>query len=150
MVAVLLALGCGGRIEGERVDGEEGYVVFDYVVPEGTTGDIAFDSLTTTQLDVSSHHGTLNWAEIAVTAPGGSLAILDAIEGHAALGDHTLLASRADGPATTSMVLAVRYHGDLVPYFTDGHHIGIHWHAHFSKPVPKGGLSLQCRVGIAF
>ncbi len=147
--ALALALGCGGRIEGQRVEGEDGYVVFDSVIPGGASGAFEFDSLTTTDVDVSSEHGSINWATIEATSSGQNLGFLKDIEAYAQRGDKRRLASFTGGGAPVPEIeLVVAYKGDLVPYFTDGNHLAMHWKGHINGVVPKGGIAIRCRVGL--
>lgn len=148
-LVLVLAPACAGRIEGQRAEGEEGYVVFDSVIPGGASGAFEFDSLTTTDLDVSARQGSINWATIEATAPGQNLAFLQEIEGYAQRGDKRKLASfEGGGKPVVEVTLQVTYKGDIVPYFRDGTHLEMHWKGRIAGVVPKGGVAIRCRVGL--
>lgn len=151
LAAAVVGPGCGGRLDGTRAEGEEGYVVFDMVMPEGLSGEFEFDSITTTDLDVSGEKGSINWASLEATAPGQNLSFLNDVVATARRGDKKTLATLAPGsmPAGATYVeLKVDYHGDIVPYFSDGHHLETHWRGHIKGVVPKGGVAMRCRVGL--
>ena len=73
LAAAVVGPGCGGRLDGTRAEGEEGYVVFDMVMPEGLSGEFEFDSITTTDLDVSGEKGSINWASLEATRKGENM-----------------------------------------------------------------------------
>ncbi len=143
-VAVFSA-SCGGKVEGDT-----DYVFFDFVAPGGTTGAFAFESTTETERDVSSEHASLRAMTIETTTPGQNLAWLADIEGIAKKGDQPRFASQTKIGPVTKIALDIHFHGDIQPYFADGHHVVVHWNGHVNGVVPAGGVAIQCRVGLKF
>lgn len=146
-VLLLASTACGGRIAGDDVD----FVVTLQANPAST---FSFETKTVIDQDVSGHHATLTSVTLEVVGPNGqTLAFLADVQASAtAGGQRTELVTLTGAPAVTSAPLDIQYHGDLNPFFPDGHTIVVRWTGHLDPsygPLPAGGVQIRCRIGIS-
>jgi hypothetical protein len=151
MVVVAALFGCvaacGGRIEGADIE-------FDYTVQNVPGGLLAFETVTVTEQDVSSHHASLTSVTLEVVSPSGTtLAFLSDLQASASSGGATTqLVTLTTVPHSTTAPLDIVFHGDLQPFFPDGHTIRVRWKGHLAPsfgPLPSGGVTVRCRIGIS-
>jgi hypothetical protein len=152
-VALLAALfgcigGCGGRVEGDDIE-------FAYTVENAPGGVFSFETDTVVDQDVSSHHGYLTSVTLDVVSPAGAtLAFISHAEASAVVGTVTTeLVTLTHVAHVSSVPLDIVYHGDLLPFFPDGHTIRVKWTGLVDPtfgPLPKGGITLRCHIGIRY
>lgn len=144
---VASAAGCGGRVEG-------GDIEFVYTVDDAPGGNFSFETVTVVEQDVTSHHASLTSVTLEVVSPSGAtLAFLSDVVAAAESGSTFVdLVSLAKAPQVSSFPLDIVYHGDLQPFFPDGHTIHVRWRGRVDPsfgPLPKGGITVRCRIGIS-
>ena len=139
--------GCGGRIAGDDIE-------FVYTVENAPSGVFSFETRTVVEQDVSSHHGSLTSVTLDVVSPSGAtLAFISDAEASAMVGGaYTQLVTLTNVPHVSTVPLDIVFHGDLLPFFTDGHTIRVRWTGHLDPtfgPLPAGGITVRCRIGIS-
>jgi len=142
-----LAAACGGRIEGNDIE-------FDYSVGNVPGGLLAFETITVVEQDVSSHHASLTSVTLEVVSPSGTtLAFLEDLQASGVAGGGTTpFVTLTNVPHASTVPLDIVFHGDLQPFFPDGHTIRVQWKGHLDPtfgPLPAGGVTVRCRIGIS-
>lgn len=139
---------CGGRVEGDDIE-------FTYAVQNAPGGAFSFETDTVVDQDVSSHHGYLTSVTLDVVSPSGAtLAFISHAEASAVVGGvATQLVTLVNPPRVSTVPLVIVYHGDLLPFFPDGHTIRVLWTGRVDPafgPLPPGGITLRCHIGIRY